>query len=67
MSRAQIEATDPAQRVKVLEEYNNYVIDNAYYIPVHEFRQTWGADQSVQGLQVDGLGLISFYDAWLNT
>ena len=43
------------------------VIDNAYYIPIHEFRQTWGADQTVQGLDVDGLGLISFYDAWLDT
>lgn len=54
-------------RVAASGKVQEYVIDNAYYIPVHEFRQTWGADPSVQGLQVDGLGLISFYDAWLST
>lgn len=53
-------------RVAASEQVQEYVIDNAYYIPIHEFRQTWGADQTVQGLDVDGLGLISFYDAWLD-
>ncbi len=57
--------TDDA-RIAASEQVQEYVIDNAYYIPIHEFRQTWGADQTVQGLDVDGLGLISFYDAWLD-
>jgi peptide/nickel transport system substrate-binding protein len=57
--------TDEA-RIEASKRVQEYVIDNAYYIPVHEFRQTWGASPAVQGLKVDGLGLISFYDAWLD-
>ncbi|MGV9796692.1 ABC transporter substrate-binding protein [Mycobacterium sp. NPDC003449] len=58
--------TDDA-RIAASKRVQEYVIDNAYYIPIHEFRQTWGAHPRLQGLQVDGLGLISFYDAWIDT
>lgn len=54
-------------RIQASKDVQEYVIDNAYYIPVHEFIQTWGASNQVQGLRVDGLGLISFYDAWLDS
>ncbi|WP_072803567.1 ABC transporter substrate-binding protein [Rhodococcoides yunnanense] len=55
-----------AERIAASKDVQEYVIDNAYYIPVHEFRQTWGAADRLRGLGVDGLGLISFYDAWLD-
>jgi peptide/nickel transport system substrate-binding protein len=54
-------------RIAASGKVQDYVIDNAYYIPIHEFRQTWGAGAPLKGLQVDGLGLISFYDAWLDS
>jgi peptide/nickel transport system substrate-binding protein len=62
-----VQATSDQGRIVASERVQEYVIDNAYYIPIHEFRQTWGAQPGLRGLQVDGLGLISFYDAWLST
>lgn len=60
------QATSDQARIEASEAVQEYVIDNAYYIPVHEFRQTWGAADHLRGLTVDGLGLINFYDAWLD-
>lgn len=64
---ALVQARSTDARIAASEAVQEYVIDHAYYIPVHEFRQTWGAAQRLRGLGVDGLGLISFYDAWLAT
>lgn len=61
-----VQAPEADARAAASQRVQEYVIDNAYYIPIHEFRQTWGADPRLQGLAVDGLGLISFYDAWLD-
>jgi peptide/nickel transport system substrate-binding protein len=61
-----VQATTDADRITASQRVQEYVIDNAYYIPIHEFRQTWGAQPSLKGFQVDGLGLINFYDAWLS-
>jgi peptide/nickel transport system substrate-binding protein len=60
-----VQATSDQSRIAASQRVQEYVIDNAYYIPIHEFRQTWAAQPDVRGLQVDGLGLINFYDAWL--
>ncbi|SNS76920.1 ABC transporter substrate-binding protein [Rhodococcoides kyotonense] len=59
------QAKSTETRIEASKAVQEYVIDNAYYIPVHEFIQTWGASNRLKGLLVDGLGLISFYDAWL--
>lgn len=61
-----VQATTIDTRIAASQKVQEYVIDNAYYIPIHEFRQTWGAEPRLQGLEVDGLGLISFYDAWID-
>ncbi|GGL02662.1 ABC transporter substrate-binding protein [Nocardia jinanensis] len=61
-----VQAKSDNARIDASKAVQEYVIDNAYYIPVHEFRQTWGAAEGLRGLDVDGLGLISFYDAWLD-
>ncbi|WP_063064756.1 ABC transporter substrate-binding protein [Nocardia violaceofusca] len=63
---ALVQAKSDQARIEASEAVQRYVIDNAYYIPVHEFRQTWGAADRLRDLSVDGLGLISFYDAWLD-
>ncbi|RRQ27185.1 ABC transporter substrate-binding protein [Rhodococcus sp. Eu-32] len=60
-----VQATSNAERIEASKAVQEYVIDNAYYIPVHEFIQTWGASNRLKGLSVDGLGLINFYDAWI--
>ncbi|AKS33105.1 ABC transporter substrate-binding protein [Mycolicibacterium goodii] len=62
-----VQATTDEDRIAASKRVQEYVIDNAYYIPIHEFRQTWGAQRRLEGIQVDGLGLINFYDAWLSS
>ncbi|MBB5916093.1 peptide/nickel transport system substrate-binding protein [Nocardia transvalensis] len=61
------QAKSENDRIGASKAVQEYVIDNAYYIPVHEFRETWGAADRLRDLGVDGLGLISFYDAWLDS
>ncbi|GAA5052478.1 TIGR04028 family ABC transporter substrate-binding protein [Nocardia callitridis] len=61
-----VQAKSEHDRIEASKVVQEYVIDNAFYIPVHEFRQTWGAATRLRDLGVDGLGLISFYDAWLD-
>ena len=61
------QAKSENDRIDASKAVQEYVIDNALYIPVHEFRETWGASERLRDLAVDGLGLISFYDAWLDS
>ncbi|MEU4841210.1 ABC transporter substrate-binding protein [Nocardia testacea] len=61
-----VQARTDQARIEASKAVQEYVIDHAFYIPVHEFRQTWGAADRLRDLNVDGLGLISFYDAWLD-
>lgn len=66
MLRAQIEATDPAERLKVLEEYNNYVIDNAYSIPLLEDTQIFAVAPRVRGFANAANSVPWFYNAWID-
>lgn len=66
MLHAQIEATDPAQRLKVLEEYNNYVIDNAYSIPLLEDTQIFAVAPRVRGFANAANSVPWFYNAWID-
>lgn len=43
-----------------------YVIDNAYFIPVHEFPQNFAATANLRGVAADGYGRIRLYDTWLD-
>lgn len=63
---AQISATDPAQRLKVLEEYNNYVIDNAYSIPLLEDTQIFAVAPRVRGFANAANSVPWFYDTWID-
>lgn len=61
----QITATDPAQRLKVLQEYNNYVIDNAYSIPLLEDTQIFAVAPRVHGFANAANSVPWFYGAWI--
>lgn len=64
--RAQISATDPAQRLKLLQEYNNYVIDNAYSIPLLEDTQIFAVAPRVRGFANAANSVPWFYDTWID-
>ena len=61
----QITAADPGARLKVLEEYNNYVIDNAYSIPLLEDTQIFAVAPRVHGFANAANSVPWFYDAWI--
>ncbi|MBI3224488.1 MAG: ABC transporter substrate-binding protein [Mycolicibacterium cosmeticum] len=63
---AQIGATDPAQRLAILQQYNNYVIDNAYTIPLLEDTQIFAVAPRVQGFANAANSVPWFYDTWID-
>ncbi|MDV3124976.1 ABC transporter substrate-binding protein [Mycobacterium sp. 21AC1] len=62
----QISATDPAQRERLLREYNNYVIDNAYSVPLLEDTQIFAVAPRVQGFANAANSVPWFYDTWID-
>lgn len=44
-----------------------FVIDNAYFIPVHEFPQNFATAASLTGITMDGYPRIQLYDARLDS
>ncbi|WP_263996511.1 ABC transporter substrate-binding protein [Mycobacterium yunnanensis] len=66
MLRAQITATDPVQRERMLRQYNDYVIDNAYSIPLLEDTQIFAVAPRVQGFENAANSVPWFYDAWID-
>lgn len=64
--RAQISATDPQQRLKLLEEYNNYIIDNAYSVPLLEDTQIFAVAPRVQGFANAANSVPWFYNTWID-
>ncbi len=63
---AQITSTDPRQRLKLLQEYNNYVIDNAYSVPLLEDTQIFAVAPRVQGFANAANSVPWFYGAWID-
>lgn len=63
---AQITSTDPQQRLKLLQEYNNYVIDNAYSVPLLEDTQIFAVAPRVQGFANAANSVPWFYGAWID-
>jgi peptide/nickel transport system substrate-binding protein len=66
MLRAQISATDPARRLTLLKQYNDYVIDNAYSIPLLEDTQIFAVAPQVQGFENAANSVPWFYNAWID-
>lgn len=61
----QVSATDPARRLKVLQDYNDYVIDNAYSIPLLEDTQIFAVAPRVRGFENAANSVPWFYDTWI--
>ncbi|NBN64767.1 TIGR04028 family ABC transporter substrate-binding protein [Pannonibacter tanglangensis] len=57
---------DPAKRLKLVEEVQNYVIDQAYAIPIFEEPQVFGGAPYLKGIRFEAVGRPSFYSAWLD-
>ncbi|WP_319447869.1 MULTISPECIES: ABC transporter substrate-binding protein [unclassified Mycobacterium] len=60
---AQISATDPTERLRILAQYNDYVIDNAYTVPLLEDTQIFAVAPRVKGFANAANSVPWFYDA----
>ena len=60
-------ATDPEERLRIVAEVQNYVIDQAYAIPIFEEPQVFAAAPNVQGFAFDAVARPSFYRVWKDT
>lgn len=57
--------TDKAKRMALVAEVQNYVIDQAYAIPIFEEPQAFAASPRVHDLGFEAVGRPSFYAVWL--
>lgn len=57
--------TDPAKRLAFTADVQNYLIDQAYVIPVFEEPQAFGGAPSVKGVEFEAVGRPSFYGTWV--
>lgn len=60
-------ASEPnhAKRLAIAGEVQNYVIDQAYAIPIFEEPQAFAAAPYVKGVAFEAVGRPSFYSTWL--
>lgn len=54
--------TDPEKRVKIYDEIQQFLIDQAVILPIYVFPYTVAASKSVQGVKFDSLGYPLFND-----
>lgn len=57
--------TDPAKRLALTGDVQNYLIDQAYVIPVFEEPQAFAGAPSVKGVGFEAVGRPSFYGTWV--
>jgi peptide/nickel transport system substrate-binding protein len=57
--------TDYAKRMVLVGEVQNYVIDQAYTIPIFEEPQAFAASPRLKDFTFEAVGRPSFYAAWL--
>ena len=56
---------DRAKRLAVAGDVQNYVVDQAYAIPIFEEPQAFAAAPYVKGVSFEAVGRPSFYNTWL--
>lgn len=56
--------TDAAKRLAFTADVQNYLIDQAYVIPVFEEPQAFAGSPSVKGVGFEAVGRPSFYGTW---
>lgn len=57
--------TDSAQRVAASKAAQEYLLDQAYVIPIFEEPQVFAGAPYVHGIAFESVGRPSFYDTWL--
>jgi len=57
--------TDQATRMTLVADVQNYVIDQAYTIPIFEEPQAFAASPRLKDFAFEAVGRPSFYAAWL--
>jgi peptide/nickel transport system substrate-binding protein len=57
--------TDQGKRMALVADVQNYVIDQAYAIPIFEEPQAFAASPRLKDLTFEAVGRPSFYAAWL--
>lgn len=57
---------DPAKRDAASGAVQDYLTEQALYIPIFEEPQVYGAAPHVQGVGFESVGRPAFYDTWLN-
>jgi peptide/nickel transport system substrate-binding protein len=57
--------TDKAKRLALVADVQNYVIDQAYAIPIFEEPQAFAASPRVRDLAFEAVGRPSFYATWI--
>ncbi|MFW0785309.1 ABC transporter substrate-binding protein [Gordonia sp. CPCC 206044] len=65
--RAQLVEVDPVKRNDLVEQYADYVIDNAYTVPLLQDTQIFGVAPAVRGLDNAVNGVPWFYGAWMGS
>lgn len=56
---------DPTARLEATAAAQQYLVDQAYVIPLFEEPQVYGAQPYVQGFNFDSVARPKFYDTWL--
>ncbi len=61
MYTAALGEVDPAKRTALIKEWQNYVMDQSYWVSIFEFQFFSAFDKKVQGLKVDGTGFYKYF------
>ncbi|WP_024803186.1 ABC transporter substrate-binding protein [Nocardia sp. BMG51109] len=61
-----VAASSPEQLHPLLADLQRLLIDQAYFIPLHQIYETFATAPHVHGLDATGLGRLVFYDATLD-
>jgi peptide/nickel transport system substrate-binding protein len=56
---------DPKKRLALTGDVQNYLLDQAYVIPIFEEPQVFAGAPYLKGVNFEAVGRPSFYGAWL--
>ena len=57
--------TDPAKRLALVADAQNYLIDQAYVIPIFEEPQAFAGAPWLKEVAFEAVGRPSFYSTWI--
>ena len=63
----QLAEVDPARRAELVRSAQEYIVDNAWAIPINSRARTFGLAGHAHGLRTDAESKLNFYDAWVES